>query len=156
MRCSSSLRLATCNLQPRAIHTLLPATLALIGVLLVPSLAPAQRQLETLGRGVVAVRQSSTQVYVGWRMLGTDPDNTSFNLYRVSGGLTNLLASNITNTCNFVDTGAQQSLAHSYYVQPILDGVTQALSAPFSLPINSPVQSYLNIPLTPPPDGVSA
>ncbi len=44
--------------------------------------AQAQYQMENLGRGVVAVRQSSTQVYVGWRMLGTDPFHITFNLYR--------------------------------------------------------------------------
>ncbi len=123
--------------------------------LLLASPAGAQRQLEKLGRGVVAIRQSSTQVYVGWRMLGTDPDDTAFNLYRVTSGVTNLLVAATTNTCNFVDSSAQQSLAHAWYVQPILSGVTQAMSAPFSMPANSPVQSYLNIPLTPPPDGVS-
>jgi rhamnogalacturonan endolyase len=118
--------------------------------------ALGQRQLEKLGRGVVAIRQSSTQVYVGWRLLGSDPDNTSFNLYSVTSGVTNLLAANVTNTCNFVDTGAAQALAHSYYVQPVLDGVTQALSGAFVMPANAPVQAYLNIPLTPPPDGVAA
>src|SRR6266568_9292890 len=57
--------------------------LALLALWLVPC-AMAQRQLEKLGRGVVAIRQSSTQVYVGWRLLGTDPDDTRFNLYRVT------------------------------------------------------------------------
>src|SRR5215510_1171188 len=96
---------------PFVIRALLLTTFALIGVLFLPSSALAQRQLETLGRGVVAIRQSSTQVYVGWRMLGTDPDNTVFNLYRVTSAATNLLASNVTNSCNFVDTTAQQALA---------------------------------------------
>nr|UXE44817.1 hypothetical protein Hi04_10k_c3780_00005 [uncultured bacterium] len=134
------------------------ACLGLTALLLfaVPQGSLAQRQLERLGRGVVAIRQTSSQVYVGWRMLGTDPDNTAFNLYRVTSGVTNLLAANVTNTCNYVDTGAQQSLAHSWFVQPILDGVTQALSAAFSMPANAPIQSYLNIPLSPPPDGVAA
>src|SRR5262249_21961008 len=75
----------------------------LLLLLLLASPAAAQRQLEKLGRGVVAIRQSSTQVYVGWRMLGTDPDDTAFNLYRVTSGVTNLVVAATTNTCNFVD-----------------------------------------------------
>ena len=36
-----------------------------------PSLAPSL--MENLGRGVVAVRSTTTEVFVGWRVLGTDP-----------------------------------------------------------------------------------
>lgn len=41
--------------------------------------------MENLGRGVIAVRSTSTEVFVGWRLLGTDPPDTSFNLYRSTG-----------------------------------------------------------------------
>ena len=34
----------------------------------------AQRQMEPLDRGVVAIRQPDGGVFVSWRMLGTDPD----------------------------------------------------------------------------------
>ena len=34
--------------------------------------AHAQYQMERLSRGVVAVRTSSSQVYVGWRLFGND------------------------------------------------------------------------------------
>src|SRR5580765_850720 len=116
----------------------------------------AQRQLEKLGRGVVAMRTGTSTVYVGWLLLGTDPPDTKFNLYRVTSGVTNLLVAGITNSCNFVDTGASQSLAQAWFVQPILNGATQANSALFSMPAFAPVQAYLNIPLSPPPDGVAA
>ncbi|MBC8010956.1 MAG: hypothetical protein H7067_12765 [Burkholderiales bacterium] len=42
--------------------------------------------MENLGRGEVALRTGATQVYVGWRMLGTDPEEIGFNLYRSVGG----------------------------------------------------------------------
>jgi hypothetical protein len=48
--------------------------------------AVAQRQLEKLGRGVVAVRTGTSSVYVGWRLLGTDPGDIGFNLYRSANG----------------------------------------------------------------------
>ncbi|MEY4387238.1 MAG: hypothetical protein RLY20_2521, partial [Verrucomicrobiota bacterium] len=115
----------------------------------------AQRQLENLGRGVVAVRTGTSSVYVGWRLLGTDPDDTRFNLFRVTSGVTNLVSANVSNTCNIVDGGASSNLTHSYFVQPILNGATQANSAAFTMAAGTPAQQYLNIPLTPPPAGVA-
>ena len=49
------------------------ASLTLLGVSLS---AHAQYQMERLSRGVVAVRTSSSQVYVGWRLFGNDPSDT--------------------------------------------------------------------------------
>src|SRR5262245_29410082 len=121
----------------RAAFKILSVVSCIAGICLATLNASAQRQLEKLGRGVVAIRQSSVQVYVGWRLLGTDPPDTKFNLYRVTSGVTNLLVAGITNSCNFVDTGASQLLAHSWFVQPILNGATQANSAPFTMPGNS-------------------
>ncbi len=46
----------------------------------------AQRQMENLTRGIVAVKQADGNVYVGWRLFGTDPETVSFNLYRITGG----------------------------------------------------------------------
>jgi len=132
-------------------------TFALIALTLATftSASFAQRQMETLGRGVIAMRTSSTAAYVGWRLLGTDPVDTKFNLYRVTSGVTNLVAANVTNSCNYSDANAAQASAHSWFVQPILNGVTQANSVSYSMPANAAIQQYISIPLTPPPDGVS-
>ena len=130
-------------------------SLALLGALLLACSALAQRQMENLGRGVVAMRTGASSVYVGWRLLGTDPSDTRFNLYRVTGGVTNLVAANVTNSCNFVDDSAAQASAHSWFVQPILNGATQATSASFSMPAGAPLQQYINIPLSPPPGGMA-
>ena len=48
----------------------------------------AQRQMEYLDRGVVALNKGNNQLYVSWRFLATDPDNIAFNVYRapVYGG----------------------------------------------------------------------
>ena len=37
-------------------------------------------QMEQLDRGVVAVRETSEDVFVTWRYLSSDPLNTSFNI----------------------------------------------------------------------------
>lgn len=122
----------------------------------------AQRQMETLGRGVVAVRTGSTSVYVGWRMLGTDSDDIGFNLYRVpsGGAAVKVNSSIVANSCNYVDTGATLTQSNAWYVRPVTNGVEGAISAAFGLAANAPVQQYLSIPLQIPaggttPDGVN-
>jgi hypothetical protein len=42
--------------------------------------AAAQYIMERLGRGVIAVRTSETEVFVGWRVLGSDSPDVAFNL----------------------------------------------------------------------------
>ena len=124
-------------------------------LMLAGNLAFAQRQMEKLGRGVVAVRTSSTQVYVGWRMLGADPENIGFKLYRVVSGITNVLNGGnlLTNTTDFVDTPPNLTVANTYFVQPVTNGVEQAFSGSYALIANAPTQQYISIPLTPPPGG---
>src|SRR5215207_11265088 len=66
--------------------------------------------MENLGRALVAMRrpQNNAEVYVGWRLLGTDPSGVAFNLYRSTGGgeAVKLNSDPITATTDFVDTGA--------------------------------------------------
>ncbi|MDW7980579.1 MAG: autotransporter-associated beta strand repeat-containing protein [Verrucomicrobiales bacterium] len=111
--------------------------------------AHAQRQMEKLGRGVVAVRTGTSSVYVGWRLLATDPPDTGFNLYRSTAGgpITRLNSQLLTNTTDFVDTTANLALSNAWFVQPVFAGVTQAMSAPACLPANAPTRQYLVVPL---------
>src|SRR5262245_31453854 len=109
--------------------------------------AAAQYQVERLSRGVVAVRTSSTQVYVGWRLFGTDAAGTAFNLYRSSnGGAAQLLnGTPLTTSTNFVDTSAPTTQSNAYFVRPVINGIEQAASASFTLPANAPNRQYLEI-----------
>src|SRR5262245_64478450 len=104
--------------------------------------ASAQFQMERLSRGVVAVRTSSSQVYVGWRLFGTDAAGTAFNLYRSSNGGTAMLLNGtpLTASTNFVDTSAPATQSNAYFVRPVIGGVEQAASASFTLPANAPTQ----------------
>ena len=46
-----------------------------------------ERVEERLNRGLLAMPEKDGQVYVGWRLLKTDPRGTVFNVYRaVDGG----------------------------------------------------------------------
>ncbi|MEO7319440.1 MAG: hypothetical protein ABIZ56_10665, partial [Chthoniobacteraceae bacterium] len=46
----------------------------------------AERQMEKLGRGVVALAQADGKVFVSWRLLGTDAEGVAFNAYRATDG----------------------------------------------------------------------
>jgi rhamnogalacturonan endolyase len=111
--------------------------------------------MERLSRGVIAVRTSSIQVYVGWRLFGNDPAGVAFNVYRSANGGSpvRLNGSPITATTNYVDTGANLGQSNAYFVRPVIGGSEQAASASFTLPANPPTRQYLEIPLQIPPGG---
>ena len=115
--------------------------------------AIAQRQMEKLGRGVVAVRKGADSVFVSWRILGTEPDDIAFNLYRKTDTESpiKLNAAPLTKGTNFIDAGVNMNVANSYIVKPIIGNKEQEASKPFLLAAKTPVQQYLNIPLRTPP-----
>ncbi len=145
--------------RPRGIFShgfvLLLACAGLLG--LAPATAFAQRQMEALGRGMIAVRPTSTQAYVGWRLLGDDPAGIAFNLYRSAGGgaAVKLNATPIADSTNFTDNTASFTVSNAYFVRPVIGGVEQAAGAAFTLPANVPVQQYLSLPLQIPPGGTN-
>ena len=115
-----------------------------------------RRQLESLGRGVVAVHYETGKVFVGWRLLGTDPESITFNVYRTTsgpGGPTirrvplKLNAAPIANATSFIDTRADLTRINGYFVRPVLNGREQAASAVFRLEADAPVRQYLSVPL---------
>jgi rhamnogalacturonan endolyase len=119
--------------------------------------ARAQYQMERLSRGVIAVRTSSSQVYIGWRLFGNDPAGVAFNLYRSSNGGTPTLLNGtpLTGSTNFVDTSAPTTQANRYFVRAVVGGIEQQDSASFTLAANAPTQQYLQIPLQIPAGGTT-
>ena len=107
------------------------------------------RQMERLDRGLIALRRDTSQVYVGWRLLGDDPRDVSFNLYRSANGARSvkLNATPLTQTTDFVDTTASMSVENEYHVRAVVNGVEQAPSERFVLPVFAPIQQYLEVPL---------
>jgi len=110
-------------------------------LLILMTRASAQRQMEKLGRGVVAINQGDGRVYVGWRMLGTDPDNIAFNVYRNN---TRVNSQPITESTNLVDNNGSTSAA--YTVRIVINGFE---GEPFE-PAGVWTQNYLSIPLQTP------
>lgn len=104
----------------------------------------AQRQMETLDRGLIAIRQGPGQIYLGWRLLGSDPAKTAFNLYRVTAGETQRVNPEpLTGATNLLDENAGK--ATGYFVRPLTDDQEGEPSATVAV-MEHP---YLEIPLKP-------
>jgi rhamnogalacturonan endolyase len=128
---------------PRIRPLLLASTAA--AVLLAPPARAQQKYLEKLNRGVVAVRTNPGEVYVGWRLFGTDPAGIAFNVYR---GSTKVNPTPLTGATNFVDQSAADAV---YSVRPVVGGVEQAGSATAA----TWAQPFKRIPLQVPAPGVT-
>ena len=112
-----------------------------------PTVLP--RQMERLDRGMIVMRRSTSENYIGWRFLGNDPADVAFNLYRSTNGgaAVKLNATPLTQTTDYLDTGVQSSSRYEYYVTTVIDGVEGAASESYSVAAFSPVQQYLEVPL---------
>ncbi|HEX9970609.1 MAG TPA: hypothetical protein VGD14_00925, partial [bacterium] len=105
----------------------------------------AQYQMEELDRGLIAVATESG-VYLGWRLLASDPDTIAFNICR---GQERINTELITASTNFLDSTG--TVSDQYFVVSVLDGVEQDLSKivyPWQ-------QNYLTIPLQRPAGGTT-
>ncbi len=76
----------------------------------------AQRQMEKLDRGVVAVNRGN-DVFISWLMQGTEPENIGFNIYR---NVTKITSEPITESTNYVDDNGKTG--DTYYVTSVIDG----------------------------------
>lgn len=95
------------------------------------SMAPVSwsltRDMEKLDRGLVAVKVANG-VFVSWRVLGTDPADLAFNVYR---GATKVNTAPITGATNLVDAnGTANSI---YTVRPVSDETEQAVGGEASV-----------------------
>ncbi|MEO5916225.1 MAG: autotransporter-associated beta strand repeat-containing protein [Luteolibacter sp.] len=134
--------------------------------------AYGQRQMEKLGRGVVAIRtstSSSSTVYIGWRLLGNDPEDVAFNVYRSANGAAavKITATPITATTNYTDTPPSiNTTEYVYSVRTVLNNVEVAdtwsnlASGSFKLqPLRAnttAAQQYVPVAMQPTPDDAAA
>ena len=94
----------------------------------IPLQLSAQRQMEYLDRGVVAVRNAEGKVFISWRLLATDPDDISFDVIRTNGNgnnpdkATRINKTPVTKTTNIIDETADTSGSYAYAVIPIING----------------------------------
>ncbi|MFT4061319.1 MAG: T9SS type A sorting domain-containing protein [Edaphocola sp.] len=109
--------------------------------------ASGQRQMEKLGRGVVATRTGSSRVLVSWRLLGTEPWDIGFNVYRSANGGTPVKINDsvLTAGTNFEDSTVTISASNRYTVSTVLNGVEGDTSSGYTLAANSSKTPYYKI-----------
>lgn len=113
----------------------------------------AQTDVDHIKRGMLAVRDGSQGIYVGWRLLGNDPENIGFNVYRITNGgaAIKLNDTPLTNATNFYDGTALVTSPNQYFVKPVIDDTEQESSDTAST-WNT---NFLNIPLQQPAGGTT-
>lgn len=109
----------------------------------------AQRQMEDLDRGVVAIKKENGEVFIGWRLFATDPEGITFNLYRRAGDqdAVKLNKKPLTGATDFVDSTANASVENTWYVTSISSGTECREKGAFSIPANSEAKEYISLPL---------
>lgn len=119
----------------------------------------AQRKVEKLDRGVVAVRNNASGVFVSWRFLATDPEEILFNLYFKNPSASSYLKLNSSpqKTTSFVVPNGTLEVGAKLYVTTVLNGVESTPSGYFTLPGNGFTtyrSAYLDIAFSQAKDGL--
>lgn len=108
---------------------------------------------ETLDRGMLALRTSDTTVYLGWRILDSDPAGRVFNVYRsTAGGEPVKLNEAPLPGANFVDATAPLNRDNAWWITGVALPRGRAPQegerlGRVELAAGAPVRSYLSIKL---------
>ncbi len=125
-------------------------TVALSALAIVITTAQAQRQQESLDRGLVAINQGNAiGVFLSWRLLGGESQDLGFNVYRQTAGEQPIRLNDqpLTAGTNFVDSKADLTEATSYSIRDVNRGIEGQPCKPFTFEANPPQRDYLCIPL---------
>lgn len=114
---------------------------------------PLIRQTEVLNRGAIGSTLPKGGVFLSWRLLGSEPMDTVFNVYKNGA----ILTDNLNNTNYTDETGLATDV---YTVAPVISGVVGENSSDISVLVgyaNSSQKdvpySYFDIPLDTPSAG---
>lgn len=84
----------------------------------------AQRQMEYLSRGLVAVQAGRDSVFLSWRLLHSDPENIAFNVFRWAENADPVRINRkpVSVATSFLDTRIPADGRYTYTVKPVKDG----------------------------------
>lgn len=108
----------------------------------------AQRQMEYLTRGLVAVQAGHDSVFVSWRLLHSDEEKIAFNVYRQEENAkpVKLNAKPIKEATSIMDISPLPNGRYTYLVKPVRGGE----EGTFVLDKKEDGKSWLTIPLQTP------
>ncbi len=100
---------------------------------------------EKINRGMLALNIGDGSVYLGWRLLKSDPEDVAFNVYRSNAGgpAIGLNGSPLTGTTDFIDDGL---LPRHKIVQVYNQGSGATRGQPFSQTIVEIFSSESGLP----------
>lgn len=104
---------------------------------------------ERLDRGLVALPAEGGGVYLGWRLLESDPAEVAFHLYRRGddGKTVKVNAAPILETTDFLDKTAPESGPCHYHVVPVVGGKEGEASKPVVVDGARKPADYLSLAL---------
>jgi len=119
-------------------------------LLLYSTLCHAQRQMEYLNRGIVAMPDGKGHIFVSWRLFATDSNNIAFNVYRSvnDGKAVKLNTKPITAVTSWLDEKADAGKSYTYQVATIMNGKEQKDERLYTVKAGAP--AYISIPLRTP------
>ena len=115
--------------------------------------AYAQRQLEKLDRGLIAIVQGSDRgIFLSWRLLGTEPLDQAFNVYRQTRTAAAVKINDLplSRGTNYVDREPVLGEPSSYFVRTVHASGEGESSRPFKLDSALDDKGYFSIPLQTP------
>ncbi|WP_199619774.1 rhamnogalacturonan lyase family protein [Paenibacillus alkalitolerans] len=140
-----------CNWIPAILAVLLvspPSAAMATGQAELAGSVPEPRIVESLGRGVAATRTEAGDVFVSWRLLATEPQDVTFDVYRITDGEeVKLNGAPLSQGTNFIDTDADLSRTNEYFVKSYWQGKLQDVSKKAVLDADEPMKPYFSIAL---------
>jgi len=112
----------------------------------------AQRQMEYLTRGLEAIQAGQDSVFISWRLLASDADNITFNLYRKSADQesTKLNPTPLTDATSFMDCAKLANGEYTYSVKPVIDGKEADADGSFQFEKSADSHPWFSVPLRTP------
>ena len=100
-------------------------------------------------RGLIAVATPKKQAYLGWRLLGSDPTNIAFNVYRSTDGgkEIKLTPEPIRASTDFLDTTVSLNKSNRWLIKTVVNGEETGAVNSTALPAKPKPQPYQSLNL---------
>jgi rhamnogalacturonan endolyase len=117
--------------------------------LVIAVLPPVCLAAEKLDRGLTAIVNSEGKVYLGWRLLASDPPDVAFHVYRrtARGRPVRVSSQPVRTSTNLVDAGASLDERNAWFVRPVVRGREQEPSPTVTLSANAPADQTIRFKL---------